>query len=82
MSHNEKSVSFVGTSQVYQIVSMALDLLYDTVDFRIPQLPNYRLQVRMGIHSGPAVGVVAGSKMPKYGYVWFGIRCYCTYFIL
>ena len=74
MSDNKNGFYFVGKEQVYEIVSMALDLLYESVVFRIPQLPNYRLKVRMGIHSGPAVGVVSGSKMPKYGYVWFGIR--------
>ena len=47
---------------------MALDLLAGTVVFQIPHRPNARLHMRMGIHSGSAVGVVAGSKIPKYWY--------------
>lgn len=49
-----------------EIAAMALDLLAGSVVFQIPHKPNSRLQMRMGIHSGPAVGVVAGSKIPKY----------------
>jgi len=45
---------------------MALDFLAGSVVFQIPHRPNARLHMRMGIHSGPAVGVVAGSKIPKY----------------
>lgn len=45
---------------------MALDLLAGSVVFQIPHRPNSRLHIRMGVHSGPAVGVVAGSKIPKY----------------
>ena len=45
---------------------MALDLLAGSVVFQIPHRPNARLNIRMGLHSGPACGVVAGSKIPNY----------------
>ena len=45
---------------------MALDLLCASIVFKIPHMPNSRLQLRMGIHSGPAIGIVSGSKTPKY----------------
>ena len=60
---------------------MALDLLAGSVVFQIPHRPNSRLNIRMGLHrygsllqsyllilliSGPACGVVAGSKIPNY----------------
>ena len=47
---------------------MALDLLCASIVFKIPHMPNSRLQLRMGIHSGPAIGIVSGSKTPKYWY--------------
>jgi len=48
---------------------MALDLLCASIVFKIPHMPNSRLQLRMGIHSGPAIGIVSGSKTPKYWYI-------------
>ena len=48
------------------MASMALDLLAGSVVFQIPHRPNSRLNIRMGLHSGPATGVVAGSKIPNY----------------
>ena len=45
---------------------MALDLLAGCVVFQIPHRPNARLNIRMGIHSGPACGVVAGTRIPNY----------------
>ena len=45
---------------------MALDLLAGCVVFQIPHRPNARLNIKMGIHSGPACGVVAGTRIPNY----------------
>jgi len=56
----------VGDKHVSEIASMAFDLLAGFVVLQIPHRPNMKLNVRMGFHSGPAVGVVAGSKLPSY----------------
>jgi len=56
----------IGDRHVSEIASMALDLLAGSVVFQIPHRPNSRLNIRMGVHSGPACGVVAGSKIPNY----------------
>ena len=61
--------SFIGNKHVFEIVSMALDLLRASIVFKITHRPTYRIQLRMGIHSGPVVGIVSGSKTPKYWYI-------------
>ena len=56
----------IGNKHVMEIASMALDLSAASGIFRIPRCPNFRLQLRMGIHSGPAIGIVTGPKIPRY----------------
>jgi len=56
----------IGDNHVSEIASMALDLLAGSVVFQIPHKPNAKLNIRMGFHSGPAIGVVAGTKIPNY----------------
>ena len=34
--------------------------------FEVTHKPGYRLRLRMGIHSGPVVAGVVGSKIPHY----------------
>ena len=36
------------------------------VTFEVPHKPGYRLQLRMGIHSGACVAGVVGTKIPHY----------------
>lgn len=45
---------------------MSLDLLALCEEFTIPHRPNTRIHLRMGFHTGPVVGVVAGCKIPNY----------------
>ena len=49
-----------------EIAAMSLDLLAGSVVIQIPHRPNAKVYLRMGIHTGPALGVVAGSTIPKY----------------
>lgn len=49
-----------------EISKMALDLLAKICTFEVVHKPGYRLRLRMGIHSGPAVAGVVGTKVPHY----------------
>ena len=55
-----------GIAHASNIAMMALDLMSATDGFTIRHKPGLKLQIRSGIHSGPVVAGVVGSKMPRY----------------
>ncbi|XP_061665955.1 guanylate cyclase soluble subunit beta-2 [Syngnathoides biaculeatus] len=55
-----------GDRHADQIAKMALDLVTAVRQVLIPHMPNQRLQLRAGIHTGPCVAGIVGYKMPRY----------------
>ncbi|CAH2320527.1 receptor-type guanylate cyclase gcy-22-like [Pelobates cultripes] len=49
-----------------EIAKMSLDLVAGVRQVIVPHMPNERLQLRAGIHTGPCVAGVVGYKMPRY----------------
>ena len=58
----------LGDTHASQIATMALDILNAASSFVIPHKPKEKLRIRVGIHSGPAVGGIqkVGDSMPRY----------------
>ncbi|XP_061648204.1 receptor-type guanylate cyclase gcy-4 isoform X3 [Phyllopteryx taeniolatus] len=55
-----------GDRHADEIAKMALDLVTAVRQVSIPHMPNQRLQLRAGIHTGPCVAGIVGYKMPRY----------------
>ncbi|RMZ99339.1 atrial natriuretic peptide receptor 1-like, partial [Brachionus plicatilis] len=49
-----------------EIARMSLALLENVEYFKIPHLPDKKLELRIGLHTGPCVAGVVGLKMPRY----------------
>lgn len=55
-----------GDNHAGEIATMSLHLLSAMCNFKIRHMPEENLQLRIGMHSGPAVAGVVGLKMPRY----------------
>ncbi|CAC5405322.1 Guanylate cyclase 32E,Guanylate cyclase soluble subunit beta-2,Receptor-type guanylate cyclase gcy-19,Head-specific guanylate cyclase,Retinal guanylyl cyclase 2,Heat-stable enterotoxin receptor,Olfactory guanylyl cyclase GC-D,Atrial natriuretic peptide receptor 2,Receptor-type guanylate cyclase gcy-9,Receptor-type guanylate cyclase Gyc76C,Receptor-type guanylate cyclase gcy-18,Receptor-type guanylate cyclase gcy-28,Receptor-type guanylate cyclase daf-11,Speract receptor,Receptor-type guanylate cyclase gcy- len=55
-----------GKRHASEIATMSLDLLRNVKRIEISHLPGIRLKIRIGIHSGPTVAGVIGTKMPRF----------------
>ncbi|XP_064642006.1 uncharacterized protein LOC135496574 [Lineus longissimus] len=55
----------IGHKHAGEIANLALDILNVTTS-DIPESPNGKVRLRLGIHSGPCMAGVVGLKLPRY----------------
>ncbi|XP_034471125.1 retinal guanylyl cyclase 2-like [Hippoglossus hippoglossus] len=55
-----------GTRHAAEVANMSLDILHSIGAFKIKHMPEIKVKIRIGLHSGPLVAGVVGLMMPRY----------------
>ncbi|VDM63503.1 unnamed protein product [Angiostrongylus costaricensis] len=55
-----------GHEHIKEICNMSLEFMNSLGNFTIPHLPNDRINLRIGVHTGSVVTGVVGQTMPRY----------------
>lgn len=55
-----------GNRHAAEVSNMSLDILHSIGAFKLRHMPDVKVKIRIGLHSGPVVAGVVGLKMPRY----------------
>ncbi|KAM9700059.1 retinal guanylyl cyclase 2-like isoform 1-T2 [Menidia menidia] len=55
-----------GTRHAAEVSNMSLDILHSIGAFKIKHMPEIKVKIRIGLHSGTVVAGVVGLTMPRY----------------
>ncbi|XP_003978670.3 retinal guanylyl cyclase 1-like isoform X2 [Takifugu rubripes] len=55
-----------GNRHAAEVANMSLDILHSIAAFKIKHMPEIKVKIRIGLHSGALVAGVVGLTMPRY----------------